>query len=32
VDVFHKPYQKTKLSQTITCNGKLRTYYEIEQK
>ncbi len=32
VDVFHKPYRKTALSKTITCNGKLLTYYEIEQK
>lgn len=32
VDVFHKPYRRTALSKTVTCNGKLLTYYEIEQK
>lgn len=31
VDVFHKPYRCTKLAQTISCNGKVLTYYEIEQ-
>lgn len=32
MEVFHDPYEKHKLDDTVTCNGKKYTYYSVEQK
>ena len=32
MEVFHDPYEKTKLSETTTCRGKDVTYYSVQQK
>ena len=31
MEVFHDPYEKHKLDDTTTCNGKKYTYYSVEQ-
>lgn len=32
MEVFHEPYEKHKLDDTTTCNGKEYTYYSVEQR
>jgi len=31
MEVFHAPYEKHRLDDTTTCNGKEYTYYSVEQ-